>query len=75
MSKTYSWVVLDGPIPTRWEEDTDEGHEAAIQYCRYCRRNYEGYFSVRRLADKDTLGTVEKLMSDVNLAKAVRSIK
>ncbi len=72
--KTYSWVVLVGPFPIRWEEDTKEGRIAAEQYAKYCNRNYQGYYDVKRLADKDTLGVVEKVVNDQNLAAAVRCL-
>ena len=67
--------MLDGPFPIRWEEDTPAGMQAAENHCNYCRRNYVGRFSVKKLLDKDTLGAVEKLTSNFDMVSAARHLK
>ncbi len=75
MTETYSWVVLEDGVPCRWEDDTVEGRLAAQQYADSCNRNYQGSWTVKRLADRDTLGFVRRVTSDLELARAVVALK
>lgn len=75
MTKVYSWVVLEDGVPCRWEDDTVQGQIAARQYAESCNRNYQGTWTVKRLADEDTLGFVRRVTSDMELAQAVVALK